>query len=120
MATLTVKNVRIIDPVSRRYETATLIVPVEGADKTVDGEGLMAFPAFVDVHGHLRDPGFTEKESLETGAAAALHGGYGHILAMANTKPVMTGDIIADFYARAKSLPLYAYTVSALTKDLKG
>ena len=120
MATLTVKNVRIIDPVLNRSETATLSVPVEGADKTVDGEGLMAFPAFVDVHVHLRDPGFTEKETLDTGAAAAIHGGYGHILAMANTKPVMTGGAIADFYARAKALPLHAYTVSALTKDLKG
>lgn len=44
MATLTVKNVRIIDPVSRRYETATLTVPVDGTDKTVEGDGLMAFP----------------------------------------------------------------------------
>ncbi|MEJ8786697.1 dihydroorotase [Peptoniphilus sp. HCN-40583] len=120
MATLTVNNVRIIDPVLNRNETATLTAFVEGPDRTMDGAGLMAFPAFVDVHVHLRDPGFTEKETLETGAAAALHGGFGHILAMANTKPVMTGDAIAGFYARAKALPLHTYTVSALTKDLKG
>lgn len=120
MATLTVNNVRIIDPVLNRNETATLTAFVEGPDTTMDGAGLMAFPAFVDVHVHLRDPGFTEKETLETGAAAALHGGFGYILAMANTKPVMTGDAIAGFYARAKALPLHAYTVSALTKDLKG
>lgn len=120
MATLTVNNVRIIDPVLNRNETATLTAFVEGPDRTMDGAGLMAFPAFVDVHVHLRDPGFTEKETLETGAAAALHGGFGYILAMANTKPVMTGDAIAGFYARAKALPLHAYTMSALTKDLKG
>lgn len=120
MATLTIKNVRIIDPVLNRDEITTINLPVEGADKTIDGAGLMAFPAFVDVHVHLRDPGFTEKESLETGAAAALHGGYGHILAMANTKPVMAGAAIGDFYDRAKNLPIHAYTVSALTEDLKG
>ena len=120
MATLTIKNVRIIDPVLNRDEITTINLPVEGADKTIDGGGLMAFPAFVDVHVHLRDPGFTEKETLETGAAAALHGGYGHILAMANTKPVMAGAAIEDFYDRAKNLPIHAYTVSALTEDLKG
>lgn len=120
MATLTVKNIRVIDPVLNRDETTTLSVPVKGEEKTIDGEGLMAFPAFVDVHAHLRDPGFTEKENLKTGAAAALHGGYGHILAMANTKPVMTGEAIEGFYTRAKALPIHAYTVSALTKDLKG
>ena len=120
MATLTVKNIRVIDPVLNRDETTTLSVPVKGEEKTIDGEGLMAFPAFVDVHVHLRDPGFTEKENLKTGAAAALHGGYGHILAMANTKPVMTGAAITGFYTRAKALPIHAYTVSALTKDLKG
>ena len=120
MATLTIKNVRVLDPVLNKNETATVTCSVEGEDITIDGEGLYAFPAFVDVHVHLRDPGFTEKETLETGGAAALHGGFGHILAMANTKPVMCGEAIADFYRRAKALPVHAYTVSALTEGLKG
>ena len=54
-----------LDPVLNRNETATLTAFVEGPDTTMDGAGLMAFPAFVDVHVHLRDPGFTEKETLE-------------------------------------------------------
>lgn len=44
MATLTIKNVRIIDPVLNRDEITTINLPVEGAVKTIDGEGLMAFP----------------------------------------------------------------------------
>lgn len=120
MATLTVKHVHIVDPVKNHFETETFSVPVSGDDLVIDGRELYAFPAFVDVHVHLRDPGFPQKETLETGAAAALHGGYGHIVAMANTKPVMCGEHISEFYRRAADLPVHAYTVSALTKDLQG
>lgn len=50
---------------------------------------LTLMPAFVELHSHLRDPGFPEKETLESGCLAAVAGGYGTVVCMANTKPVM-------------------------------
>jgi dihydroorotase len=50
---------------------------------------LTLMPAFVELHAHLRDPGFPEKETLESGSLAAVAGGYGTLVCMANTKPVM-------------------------------
>ncbi|MDD7363207.1 MAG: dihydroorotase [Firmicutes bacterium] len=120
MGTLFIDRATVIDPFHDVFEEKDIAVPVEGADRHIDGAGRYLFPSFVDVHVHFRDPGFPEKETLETGAEAALHGGYGHVVCMANTDPVMEGDVISDFYARAESLPVYAYTVSALTRGLKG
>lgn len=58
------------------------------ADETIDGKGYMASPGFVDVHVHLREPGFEHKETIETGTASAAKGGFTTICAMPNTKPV--------------------------------
>lgn len=120
MAKLTIQNARIIDPFRGLNEVQTVSFDYDGEEKIIDGEGYYLFPSFVDVHVHFRDPGFTHKESLETGSDAALHGGFGHVVCMANTKPVMSGEVITDFYKRAEKLPINAYTVSALTEDLKG
>lgn len=120
MAKLTIQNAHILDPINGLDEIQTVSFDYDGEEKTVDGEGFYLFPSFVDVHVHFRDPGFTHKESLETGSAAALHGGFGHVVCMANTKPVMAGEEINAFYKRAKDLPINAYTVSALTEGLKG
>lgn len=120
MAKLTIQNAHILDPINGLDEIQTVSFDYDGEEKTVDGKGFYLFPSFVDVHVHFRDPGFTHKESLETGSAAALHGGFGHVVCMANTKPVMAGEEINAFYERAKDLPINAYTVSALTEGLKG
>ncbi|HIX43646.1 dihydroorotase [Kurthia sp. 3B1D] len=60
----------------------------QAADETIDGKGCMASPGFVDVHVHLREPGFEHKETIETGTASAAKGGFTTICAMPNTKPV--------------------------------
>ncbi|HCO11715.1 MAG TPA: dihydroorotase, partial [Desulfonauticus sp.] len=53
-----------------------------------DGQGCTLFPSFIDAHVHLREPGFEYKEDIESGLKAALAGGFGQVLAMANTNPV--------------------------------
>lgn len=53
-----------------------------------DALGHILFPSFIDAHVHLRDPGQEYKEDIQTGLAAAAHGGFGAVLAMANTRPV--------------------------------
>ena len=54
----------------------------------VDAAGKILFPSFIDVHTHLREPGYEWKETVATGLSSAAHGGFGAILCMANTDPV--------------------------------
>lgn len=58
------------------------------ADETIDGKGHVIAPGFVDVHVHLREPGFEHKETIATGTMSAAKGGFTTICAMPNTKPV--------------------------------
>ena len=77
------------------------------ADRTVDAGGDVFMPALIDMHTHLRDPGFPEKETLETGMRAALHGGYATLCAMANTKPVCeTPAQVEENHTKAEALRL--------------
>ena len=65
--------------------------PGADADTTmvIDCTGLIAAPGLIDVHVHFRDPGFTHKEDIETGARAAAAGGFTTVVLMANTKPAV-------------------------------
>lgn len=75
--------------------------------ETEDLNGLAVMPALVDTHVHLRDPGQTQKESMETGMHAALKGGTATVCAMANTSPVLeTPDLIQGNLDKADSLKL--------------
>jgi dihydroorotase len=91
--------------------------------QTIQGGGtLVLMPALVDLHAHFRDPGYLEKETLESGSLAAVAGGYGTVVCMANTKPVM--DTLAKARAlkkRADTLGLVdLYPVLALTQGMEG
>ncbi|WP_304683962.1 dihydroorotase [Ileibacterium valens] len=63
------------------------IIAEDENTKVIDASGLGILPGLVDTHVHLRDPGYTHKETLATGSAAAAHGGFTTIFAMPNTKP---------------------------------
>lgn len=93
------------DVVIRDGEIAELAEPgsaeLKGAE-VVEAEGLLALPAFVDPHVHLRTPGQEHKEDLETGTRAAAAGGYCRVLAMANTSPpVDSASILGSLRERA-------------------
>lgn len=69
-----------------------------------DAAGMLVTPGWIDVHVHLRDPGFPEKETMETGTAAAAAGGFTSIACMPNTKPALDSPkVIADLVRRAKA-----------------
>jgi dihydroorotase len=79
-------------------------------------------PAFVDLHAHFRDPGYTDKESLESASLAAAAGGFGTVVCMANTSPVIdSAEKAAALKRRADALGLIdLYPVLSLTKNMEG
>jgi len=79
----------------------------EKYDTMINADGLVVMPAFTDTHCHLRDPGQTQKESMETGMRAAIKGGYCALTAMANTTPVIsTPELVEQNLVKAKKLDL--------------
>ena len=100
-------------------------IMVEAGDKVINAEGLMVAPAFVDVHVHLREPGFGYKERIETGTMAAARGGYTTVCPMPNLNPVpdsvenlkVQQDII-DRDAKIEVLPYAAITIGRKGEEL--
>ena len=97
------------------------ITPVAGAD-VIAAAGCWVVPGLIDVHTHLRDPGFPHKETIESGLHAAAGGGFVAVAAMANTDPVNDrAEVTAYMLARAAEVKAAALIpVGAVTKGLKG
>lgn len=91
-------------------------------DAEVDAEGKLVTPAFIDLHAHLRDPGQEVKEDLRSDLAAAAAGGFGTVVSMANTSPVVDEPgIVADLIARSHRLRSARLRPSAaLSRGLAG
>ena len=100
-------------------------IEIHPEDEIIDATGLMVAPAFVDVHVHLREPGFGYKERIETGTMAAARGGYSTVCPMPNLNPVpdsvdnlkVQQDII-DRDAKIEVLPYAAITVGRKGEEL--
>jgi dihydroorotase len=90
--------------------------------RVVEGKGRLLLPAFVDLHAHLREPGHEYKEDIASGLAAAAAGGFAHVCAMPNTKPVNdTRAVTEAMIARARALGGPAlHPIGAITKGQKG
>ena len=124
------RNARLIDANGDRYGdlctedgiiTACAPLCWQKADRVVDMRRNVLMPAFIDLHCHLRDPGFPEKETMETGMRAALKGGYAHLTAMANTNPVMaTPELVDENHEKAKRLNLCKLTQAAAAGEALG
>jgi dihydroorotase len=131
------KNFRIVDEatdffgglvveygVIRDIITDTGNIP--GGDIVIDGrafgESAVLMPAFIDLHSHFRDPGFPEKETLESASLAAAAGGFATVVCMANTKPVIdTVDKALALKARGDALGLInLFPVLSLSKNMEG
>jgi dihydroorotase len=116
-ADLVIRGARLLDPRSDLDAVRDLVVrggqiaefaepgkaPKFPEAEVVEAEGLLALPAFVDPHVHLRTPGDEHEEDLETGTRAAAAGGYGAIVAMANTKPAVdSAAVLGSLRERAE------------------
>lgn len=95
-----IKNVRLFDPANQLDRQGDLLIEAgkiarmakgiqaDRETKQVEGEGFLLTPGFVDLHTHLREPGFEHKEDIESGTKAAAAGGFTTLCCMANTHPV--------------------------------
>ena len=99
-------------------------IEVPSGAEVVEAEGKVMFPSFIDAHVHLRDPGFTWKEDINTGLESAAHGGIAHVMCMANTDPVndcaaVTREMLEKGRVSHPHGP-YVHPIAAATKGLDG
>ncbi len=90
--------------------------------REIDAAGLFVMPGLIDMHTHLREPGFEYKETIKTGTAAAVKGGFTAVCAMPNTNPVNDNSSVTDFIIR-KAIQEGActvYPIGAITRGQKG
>ncbi|MEM9021642.1 MAG: dihydroorotase [Planctomycetota bacterium] len=132
MAKLTVTGGRVIDP-ANDIDQITDLVLEDGVVKSLgrvsapdgpslDASGCIVAPGLIDVHVHLREPGQEDKETIATGAAAAVAGGFTSVCCMPNTTPAIDDDSMIEFvYKQAARAKLaHVFPVGAATKDRAG
>ncbi len=129
-----IAGARVADPESGRLRAGSVCVQkgiitevawqrVTGTELPVlEADGYVLAPGFVDIHTHLREPGNEEKETIKTGTAAAVAGGYTSIVCMANTDPVIDKPSVVEFILREteRSGSCRVFVTAALTRGLEG
>jgi dihydroorotase len=93
-----------------------------GSANVIEADGLVVAPGLVDLHAHLREPGFEHKETVETGSRAAAAGGFTAVCAMPNTEPVTDNiAVVAEVRALGEKAGLCdVYPAGAITRGLEG
>jgi dihydroorotase len=128
-----IKNGHVIDPASQTDRVADVLL-VDGkiagvaADlsapgaEVFDASGLVVAPGFIDMHVHLREPGFEHAETIESGSLAAAAGGFTSICCMPNTKPVNDSATVTSYIVeRARRLAaVNVFPIGAITKGSQG
>lgn len=131
--TILIRNGHVVDPLTGRDGRFHVLIEDgrikkvsevidEKADEVIDAEGCYVMPGLIDLHVHLRDPGFEYKETLETGGKAAVKGGVTTVCAMPNTRPVIDdGEKVAAVHERAGREALsHVIQIGAVTKGQEG
>lgn len=131
---LLIKNGYVIDPQNnlegkmdiliengKIKEIASVINQENNTCNIIDTAGYIVSSGLVDVHVHFRDPGFTYKEDIFSGAQAALRGGFTSVVLMANTKPAVDNEETLKYIMeKGRQTSLKVYTCAAVTKGLAG
>ncbi len=124
MNSITLKNATLPNGTITDLEiSAGRIVGIgKSASDGLDCSGLIALPGFVDVHTHLREPGFESSETILTGSKSAAAGGYTAVMAMANTMPVTDKAEVADYILETGRTAGYVEVqpIGSVTIGLKG
>ena len=130
---LLVREARVVDPSQGLDRVSDLLIedgriggiggsiPVQGAE-VLEARGLVAVPGFVDMHVHLREPGFEYKETIASGTAAAAAGGFAAVASMANTHPVNDCAAVTEYILKKAAVAGKArvHPVGATTKAMEG
>lgn len=133
---LLIKGGRVIDPVNRRDETGCIVIengkvkdhipgnqaPKGFQGRIIDASGKWVLPGLIDMHVHLRDPGYEWKEDIRTGTKAAAAGGFTSVACMANTNPINDHPEITR-YIREKGEregSANVFPVAAVTRGMEG
>ncbi|HOM07889.1 MAG TPA: dihydroorotase [Syntrophales bacterium] len=132
---LILRGGRVVDPSQNLDEAADIVIDdghiaavgPEAAAKTskgivIDLHGLIVTPGLIDMHVHLREPGFEYKETIRTGSEAACAGGFTAVASMANTDPVNDNRSVTEFILRkaAEAGLVRVHPVAAVTAGMKG
>src|SRR6185312_3361006 len=131
--TLVIRNGRVIDPASRADRVADVVIEdgrVSGVGSNLsapgaevyDASGMIVAPGFIDMHVHLREPGFEHAENIESGSRAAAAGGFTSVCCMPNTKPVNDSATVTSYIverARRKAV-VNVFPIGAITKGSAG
>jgi dihydroorotase len=130
---LLIRGGRVIDP-SQEIDEKIDVLIADGkiaaigrgasgpADEVIEAGGLLVTPGLIDMHVHLREPGHEDEETIETGTAAAVAGGFTAVACMPNTHPPLHSDAEIEFVLRQAELVAHTrvYPIGALTKDRAG
>ncbi|MFV0519812.1 MAG: dihydroorotase [Lachnospirales bacterium] len=133
MAKILIKNGNIIDPKNNIDDILDLLIEDGKVCKigenicdndvtTIDATGCWVVPGLIDLHVHLREPGFTHKETIKTGTLSAVKGGVTTLCAMPNTNPVMDSPLLVEYFTMKceKDALMNVLPVGAITKGMMG
>lgn len=129
-----IKNGRVIDPAQKidavldvvinagRIESIAAQVQPAADDQVIDATGFLVTPGLVDIHVHLRDPGYEYKEDIVSGTRAAAAGGFTSVACMPNTNPSNDNKAITRYMIQKAQLEGYAnvFPICSITKGQKG
>lgn len=134
MRSLLIRGGTVVDPVKRLREQLNILVAdglivwvgrgeaPQPAERVLSAFGFIVSPGFVDLHCHLREPGFEHKETIATGTAAAAHGGFTTVCAMPNTQPPADNPSVLEYVlnkARSEG-KVRVLPVACITKGSRG
>lgn len=121
-----IKHLKMVDGrIAEIVDSNSQPLHTEDAAEIIDAQGMLVAPGFIDMHVHLREPGFEHKETIATGTRSAARGGFTTIACMPNTRPVIgTPEVVREVLDKAKSegvvrvLPYAAITVNQVGQQL--
>jgi dihydroorotase len=130
---LLIKGGRIVDPSQKLDEVGSLLIadgkiswtgkgePPKGDCDILDAQGLVVCPGLIDLHTHLREPGYEEKETIASGARAAARGGFTTICCMPNTNPPLDSQTAIEYIkAKAAEAVIRVLPIGCISKGRKG
>ncbi|MGL4799275.1 MAG: dihydroorotase [Cellulosilyticaceae bacterium] len=127
-----IKNGLVLNPATQMEEVADILIEdgkivaigkvSEQVDETIDASGKWVVPGLIDLHVHLREPGFEHKETIASGCEAAAKGGFTTICCMPNTNPIIDNECVVAYIntMASRANGVHVLPVGSITKGQKG